>query len=188
MLFRFDRKNKVAIHKDAIKLCFHLKKISSDELYYIILAYDYRSKFNQWSIEERRKRACIEAFPGGKWEDVEAKIADAIEEYKSFQYDHRRATRDVYMTKKKRLENQLLSELNPRVINDIDKSIQVLEKRIEDIQHDIDASDNELELRGGKPTYIEDWQRRQVNYMKDQEVEKAREALLKSEDEGVSTI
>jgi len=96
-VFRLDSEDRAIIHPDAIKLSPDLAKLSNNDVLYIVLAYDYKSPFRQFDLEERKTRAKSAAYLKGLRREPEerVKIQQGIEFYKSLQFDPKRETLDI---------------------------------------------------------------------------------------------
>lgn len=179
-LFLFDKKNQVYIHPEAVKLTEHIKKLSPKETLYVILAHSYQSKFHMFPLDDRKRRAKREVFPGYGEEDIETTndlLKAASEEFCDLQYDVSRETLRVYINKIAELQKRLIAESDHSKIIQIDKSIIVLEKRLDIINDKIYKADQaEIKLKGKKTqSFIEKWQRNMVEQKKARE-----ETLLRS--------
>ena len=160
LLFQYNKKDKVILHPEALALTKKLKKLSSDDLLYVILAYDYKSKYRLYPGADRKRLAVQEVY--GKNADIpetKAGMEEAIKEYMSLQFDFKRELCDKYITKIQILQDQLITENDPKKIANIDAAIKTLESRISEIQREIDKDEEAEELRGGgEMSYIERWQ------------------------------
>jgi len=157
-LFRIDSKNKLVIDKDATKMVPEFKNLKTEQLMYIVLAYDYRSKFHQWPEEERKRKACFEVYGTIDKDPEDGKIiSKAIEGYIGLQYDSRIETIKAYNEKVFKLNGLLRDADSPKDITDNIKSVEQLTQRIEAIRKEIDSEQlKEIELRGdGKLSLVE---------------------------------
>jgi len=174
LLFKTQRRNKLVLHPDAIKLTTHLKKLSSDEVYYTILAYDYYSKYHQYPLRDRKLRAEREIF-GAEAKNIEEgnkKLKDAIEEYKSLQYDYRRELVNTYQEKIELNRAELISASSLAVKKLLDAN-RMLDAEINKLQHEIDKNEEALELQGGgRISFIEEWRENRKKYQRNKQLEK----------------
>jgi len=178
MLFLIDKKNNTILHPDAIKLCPRLSIIEKQELLFIILAYDYRSPYHQFPEEERIRKSIRQIFGNDNSEVINnKKVQEAIEEYRSLQYDHRRETIIQYQKKISELNDQLSEENDVRKIKSIDDAIERLSDRCEKIQLQVDTSD-EAELRGGgEKSFLEKWQENRKVFIETKNHKKERKGI-----------
>jgi len=106
-LFYLDKANKVALCKEAYQVIPEFKKLSDDEMRFVILYTDYDSPFKQWPDKERKSKAQRWVF-GEKAKDPEKdpKIRKAIEQFNELQFDD---NRELYRTYQRKMTNfQLL--------------------------------------------------------------------------------
>ena len=163
-VFQVDRNNKVMVNPEAAKLVPELTSLSMEQLWYVILVADYvDGPFRRLPPEERRILASRHVYGKSKKVQETEKIKNALEAYKGLVFDIRRETLDALKTKVQKLHKELLSDITARTIQDIDKSISFLEKRITSIERDLDLEEQEtLELKAGrKLSMLEVWQRNQ---------------------------
>lgn len=178
MLFRVNKDNQIIIHTQAIKLCPLLRKVSKEDLAYIVMAYDYRSPFHQLPTEDRYRRASDRAYGTiDKVEEANTKLSRHIEEYMSLQYDERRETLRSYQDKLKLLRMHLQNETSSREMKNLDETIMRFMERCEEIQKIIDQDDNIQQLiGGGNATFLERWQKNMRKY-KEEQAQKAKNIL-----------
>lgn len=159
-LFAFDKKEKVVLNPDAVKLAPGLKKLNAAEFLFIVLAYDYESPYHQFDESERILKAKRAAF-GEADTDISKneKITTGIDEYKSLQFNVERENQLAYQAKIAQLKIQLYSASEPRQIRDIVTTIEQLNEEINKIQEklDVDAT-TAFTSQGESVTFIEKWQ------------------------------
>lgn len=172
-IFLFDKKERCVVNPDALKLTTYLKKISKDEFYYIVLAYDYESPYHQLPEDDRKLKARRQVFKSGGGDDIETgnkNLIEAVQEYKSLQYDPQREILNNYIKRIKALNNDFLQETNMDKLVKLDKTIALIQKRAEDIQQKINKSLANIEVKGKrKLNYIELWQVNQVEFKRDKQ-------------------
>lgn len=159
-LFRIDSKRKLVVDKDAAKMVPEFKNLKTEQLMYIVLAYDYRSKFHQWPEEERRRKACSEVYGTADGTPEESKLMQkAIEGYMGLQYDPRIETIKAYSNKIFKLNQMLQDEdISAKGISDNVKAVEQLTSSMEAIRKEVDSEQQrEIELRGegSKLSFIE---------------------------------
>lgn len=178
-IFQLNSKGTVVLHNDAYKLCPELKNLTEEELLYVILAYDYKSPYHNFPEEERIRKAKRQIWKTKdyEFEDVEY-IDNAIEFYKSLQYDIDQEILRNYQEKIDQLNARLQKTDANAEIKSIISVIDIMEKKIADIQEKLDK-DNEINinLKGNiKLSLLERMQRsrelyeKRRNYIKDKNI------------------
>ena len=163
-IFKIDG-NDLKINGNAVKLIPELSGLSIKEMKYVIMVVDYvDGPYWRFPVEERIRSARVLLWGDEKYspEDKNKNLRKAMEAYKGLIFDIRRETIDVYKRKITVLHKQLFREdIAERQIKDIDQSISFLQKRIDDIEKDIEAQEDlELTIKGKKKlSFIEIWQR-----------------------------
>jgi len=114
------------------------------------------------------------------YENDHPKIKEAIDEYKSLQYDQRRDLISVFQDKIDILQGQIAAAEGLKMKQIID-NINLVNLTIEKMQKEIDRDEEVAQLKGGgKLSRIEEWQKNQVEYTRKKKIEK------KVEDYGLS--
>lgn len=164
MLFTVNKENSLILDSEAIKLCPGLKKISDEEILFVVLAYDYKSPYHQFPEEERVRKAKRHVWGTIEGEqDQKDDVLEAIDLYRSLQYDVRRETIINYSKKIDHLNRLLANEESARNIKSLDETIDRLLQRIDTLQNEVDKADESVELKGGgKLSLIEKWQRNMI--------------------------
>ena len=156
------------VNPEAARLVPELQSLSMDQLWYVILVVDYvDGPFRKKPLDERRILAARKIFGKDKAMKESDKVKNAMEAYKGLVFDIRRETVDALKTKVQKLHTELLQpDATARGIEQIDKSISFLEKRITSIERDLDIEEQEhIELKAGrKLSMIEIWQRNQKRF------------------------
>jgi len=181
-LFRFNKFDRTALHPEAIKLAPKCKKLSHEELFFIVLAYDWNSILKRYPKADRIRKAKRMVWGKDESDDwfpeKDPKIMEAIEEYNGFQYDENRSLRDAYRSKITELQDMLLAA-SPTTLKAIDEAIQRLQKRISETEEEIKKNDEIALLKGGdRLSFIENWQRNQQKANKEKERMKKQGAKL----------
>lgn len=153
---------RVVVNDLAVSLCVYLKKLKSDELLFVVLKYDYLySPYRLKTIEERHKMAVVRCWPDRPDyvpEDDE-RIKKGVVEFQSLTFNHNYYIRDKLMTKLIRMEEELSAETNAAKIRGLMETMDLVSKKIDDLNDKIMQQESELELRGGgELTWIEQWQ------------------------------
>lgn len=167
-VFQIDRNHKVIANPDAVKLVPELRSLTMEQFWYVVLVTDYvDGPFRRKPIEERRILAARKIFGKDKRMKESEKVLNAMEAYKGLIFDIRRETLDALKSKVMKLHKELLRpDISPSQIQNIDKSINFLEKRIISIERDLDLEEEEsIEIKAGrKLSMLEKWQRNQKQY------------------------
>jgi len=167
-VFKVDRNFKVIVNPEAALLVPELQSLSQEQLRYVILVVDYvDGPFRRKPLEERRILASRKIFGKDKMMQESAKVKNAMEGYKGLVFDIRRETVDALKSKVMKLHKELLDpNATAKGIEQIDKSITFLEKRITSIERDLNIEEQEhIELKAGrKLSMIETWQRNQKKF------------------------
>lgn len=170
MIFKVDKNYTIILNPEAVKLCPELSCLTQAELLFVILVEDYcDSPFRKKPFEERWSLAFKKVF-GSKDVNLEdPRIRVAREAYKSLVFDIRRETKDIYLTKIRRYQTELLSQnIEFRHMKELDQMIQYLEERVQAIDTSLDTDDmTNIHIKGDKQlSYVEIWQRRQQEFRK----------------------
>lgn len=172
--FTLNEEGTAVLHKDAVRLCQFLNRLPSDDLLYIILAYDYlNSPYRTKPPEERRRlaKSRVYAIKEKKIPEEIELIKQAIEEYKGLIFDHNRSSRDTLLNKKTMLEHQFEQETDPSKLKAYIETIDMLDKRLDEIADKISQQEKEYEVRGGGDlSLIEKWILNRESYRRLQSV------------------
>lgn len=167
-VFQVDRNYKVIANPEAIKLVPELQSLSMEQFWYVVLVVDYvDGPFRRKPIEERKLLAARTVFGKDKIMKESERVQNAMEAYKGLIFDIRRETLDALKSKVMKLHKDLLRvDVTPSAIQNIDKSISFLEKRITSIERDLDLEEVEtIEIKAGrKLSMLEKWQRNQKKF------------------------
>lgn len=104
LLFYSDVKNNIILQPDVVKLEPQLALLTDKEVLFIVLAFDYDSIYRQFPEQQRVSKAIFHVFGDNKPEllipDRRSKrIVNAIEAYKSLQYNRNLELIDLYNRK-----------------------------------------------------------------------------------------
>jgi len=160
MLFTLTKDNQAVFRPECIQLCQPLAVLNEKQRLYVILAYDYHSPYHQLPKEEWKRTARVHVYGSLDYDPEESTIVtSAVRAYVSLQYDPKRETIQVYITKVRYLERDLTREDSSTKINQILKSISLLQKSAEELQKEIDKDEDMLQLEGeGKLSFLEKMQ------------------------------
>lgn len=161
---------RVVVNDLAVSLALHLKKCKSTELLFIVLKYDYvYSPYRLKAIQERHKLAVIRCWPDQPEyiPEDDDRIKRAIIEFESLTFNHNYFIRDRLMTKLIRLEEELAGEISAPKIRGLMETMDLIGKKIDELNDKIMQQESELELKGGgELTWIENWQKNQEEFNK----------------------
>lgn len=166
-LFYIDEDRLAVLRPDCVKLCPSLSVLDENEILLIILVYDYHSMFRQWPEPERIRKAMIHVY-GESIHGLldEPKMKQAIEDYKSLQYDPRQEQINRLNTKVMEMYNKLDEDQGPSATKAIIQSIQTLNDQIKSLeQEQTNVIINRGVLKGGASlSFLEDIMKSQKYY------------------------
>lgn len=141
-LFFADVKNNKVLHPDVVKLSPELALLSSEEVLFIILAYDYNSIYRQFPEKQRVSKAIWHVYNDNvpnllNEEKRPQRIKSAIEAYKSLQYNRNVELVEMYNRKIDDLLKLLEAETSTTGIKNNMDSIDKFRKAIRSIESEI---------------------------------------------------
>lgn len=156
-LFKVNKQGEIELFPEVIQLCPVLKDIPQKLLCYLICAYDYvDSPWHRRPFEERKDLAKKKYLEENEEPEKRSIFNKAIEEYESCIYESRTATIENHKNKIHKFNNLLSASDNYNDIVNYDKSIAILQKRIDELTEQVKAEEEVIELRGkGKLSLIE---------------------------------
>ena len=162
-VFMIDHNFSLIINPEAVKICPVLKKLTEEQILYIVLAYDYTfGPYRRKPLEERKAMAKERIWPNQPDDFIPEDfklMKEAIAEYKSLIFDHNRESRDVLLQKKQLLEKELITESSAIRVKGIMDTINLIDDRLDNLVIKISTADKSMELKGGgELTWIELWQ------------------------------
>lgn len=167
MLFYLDSNNTATLHPDAISLCPELSVLDDNETLCLILAYDYKSPFRQFTEPDRKRKALIHVY-GDDDKNIfdRDKIKKAVEAYISLQYNPKIELVYTYQSKIDTLQNELVTANDEKEIARIIKSINSIRESIRDLETEVyDEVAKEGRIVGGKElSFLEKFQRNKDRY------------------------
>ena len=193
LLFKIDKRNNAILDKNAAKLTKYCRKLSEEELRFVILVMDYHSPLKQWPKKERIQRAkrmvWIKDESANFFPENEKHIAEAMIEYGDLQYDPVRETIAKYLEKIESLSQELLITTKAGSIKSLDADIGILQDRVKTMQDEVDRIDESIKLKrkDDSLSLIEIWQENQRKASKDRQAIEKRleEQRKKSADESI---
>ena len=172
-IFRIDQENNTVMDEEALYLAPELSEISANELKYIILVEDYVKSILKRKPKDERKRVAGQMVFNNIDYKPTKKVRKAMELYHSLVYETKRETVDILVTRINRINTELAKpDLAINTFNSLMKSFDMAQKKIDELNIEIDKDDQEeaLKLKGGKKlSMIERWQRSQKNYERSRE-------------------
>lgn len=166
-VFIVNNSNTAILSSDAVKLCPELRKLTEEQVLYIILAYDYiDSPWRRMPLEDRQRLAKRKIWGEKDFNPEDYKnVLAGIEEYKGLIYDEEREMRDTLLIKLRMLNGEFLAESDVNRLNQIIKSQDLVQKRIDDFDVKIDIKEETIKLKAGKQlSFIEQFMRNRVKY------------------------
>jgi len=141
-LFYIDHKNNKVLHGDVVKLSPELALLSSEEVLFIILAYDYNSIYRQFPEKQRVSKAIWHVYNDNvpnllNEEKRPQRIKSAIEAYKGLQYNRNIELVEMYNRKIDELLKLLEAETSTTGIKNNMDSIDKFRKAIRSIESEI---------------------------------------------------
>jgi hypothetical protein len=141
-LFFIDQKNNKVLHPDVVKLEPQLALLTDKEVLFIILAYDYNSIYRQFPERQRVSKAIFHVWNDNvpellNEEKRPKRIKDAIEAYKSLQYNRNIELVEMYNKKIDSLLGILEEEKSASGIKNTMDSIDKFRKAIQAIEREV---------------------------------------------------
>jgi len=141
-LFYCDTKNNILLHHDVVKLEPQLGLLTDKEVLFLILAFDYNSIYRQFPERQRVSKAIWHVFQDNKPELLleekrPKRIKEAIEAYKSLQYNRNIELVEMYNKKIDELINLLDVETSSIGIKNMMDSIDKFRKAIQSIEREV---------------------------------------------------
>lgn len=144
-IFYLNEKAKILLRPACIQLCPELASLNEKELLVIMLVYDNHSTLRRYNEMDRIRRAILQIFDDNSPKLLDAlenpqpnhRITNAVNAYKSLQYDPKTELALAYQRKIDSLQELLESENGPTAISNILKSIAELRKNIHSLENEI---------------------------------------------------
>src|SRR3972149_2146322 len=157
-LIKINEKSNQVIHPDAVKLFPGFNVLSSDEILFIVLAYDYCSPFSGFTEDERLRRASLHIWADNKLDLLnKQKIKNAIEAYKGLQYNPKIELSRSYQKKIDELSSAIEGVTAPDLIKKTVESINLLRKSIRELEQEVLSVYEEegTMVGGGERSFLE---------------------------------
>ncbi len=152
----------VLLNPEAVKLEPHLKYLNSNQVLYIIWAYDYmQSPVRKKPLEDRKRIARARFFPKEAIDfDLQEIMKNGIDSFKSLIYDEQYETCEIYKNKIRQMQHNLVDAESIQDIKNITNTIDLLRKKVEELENSIDENDQIIYVKGDrKLSLLEIWQR-----------------------------
>nr|WP_298660274.1 hypothetical protein [uncultured Flavobacterium sp.] len=168
-LFYFDDENLLVLRPDCVKLCPELGVLDAKELALVILVYDNHSKYRQFPEIDRKRKAAIDVYGEVKNDIFESlKIKNAIDAYKSLQYDPKIDLAEKYQEKIYNML-KLLDEdgKSTQTIQNTMKTIDLLRKSIKELEQEtVSSVIMKGQVKGGQElSFLEEIQKNRKYYL-----------------------
>ena len=149
-LFSVNKKGTVLFHPDIMSLCPEFAFLSEKDKLCLVLIVDYNSPFNQLPESDRRHKARLQVYSDNDISQFDKKVfKNAIELYKSLQYNSKRELIGVYEDKITSLSKDLVIATSPTAIKNILDSQKSMRKAMEELTSEVsDQEEHKIELRG----------------------------------------
>ena len=149
-LFSVSKKGTVLFHSAVMNLCPEFSFLSEQDKLCLVLIVDYNSPFNQLPESDRRHKARLQVFGDNDITQFDKKVfQNAVELYKSLQYNSKRELIKVYEDKITSLSKDLVIATSPTAIKNILDSQKSMRKAMEELTNELsDQEEHKIELRG----------------------------------------
>lgn len=167
MLFYIDERQMVCLHPEVVKLCESFRTLNDKEICYIVLAFDYNSKYRQFPEHERKRKAMWEAFGDNETDLIEShRILTAVNDYISLQYNPKIEVARSYQKKIDKFLMQLEHDESPSNVKKITDAISSLRENIAALEKEVDMSVQREGVIKGKMqlSYLEKCMSNMKNY------------------------
>lgn len=142
LLFYADVKNNIILQPDVVKLEPQLSLLTDKEVLFIVLAFDYDSIYRQFPEQQRVSKAIFHVFGDNKPELLlpekrNKRISNAIEAYRSLQYNRNLELIEMYNKKIDDLLRILDEDNSNNGIKNSMDSIDKFRKAIQGIEREV---------------------------------------------------
>ncbi|MFA5036931.1 MAG: hypothetical protein WC479_07120 [Candidatus Izemoplasmatales bacterium] len=165
-IFKLNKELTAIFSPDAVKLCPELAYLNDDQVKYVILVYDFiDSPYRLKPLEERKRIAKDKIFSGKSDPEVIPHVQKAIKAYQSLLYDSKHEQIEICKTKINQLQKKLRDEDEPKLMEQITKTISFLRNEQDKMEKEIAIDEEMVEIQGGnKLSWIEIWKRNKMNF------------------------
>lgn len=168
-LIKINEKTNQVLHPEAVKLFPGFNVLSEEEILFIVYAYDYCSPFSAFPEEDRVRRASLQVWADNRLELLtKPKIKNAIEAYKSLQYNPKIELTKAYQDKINEIQIRLLVETSDQKIKAMLESIKNLRASIRELEQEVLAvyeEEGKL-IGGGERSFLENMLKNKELYKK----------------------
>lgn len=168
MLYQIGKKNGILLHPEAIKLVPEFAKLDVKQVLFLVLSKDYTSPFHQFPEDDRIRKAKRRVYNSDTLMPEKVPLmVEAMRMYDVLQYDSKRNMLNIYEGKIENLSKKMAREEDETKLKRIDDAIQMLIKRIADLQRQVESNEEERVIKGGgEISFIEQWQENMRNEKK----------------------
>ena len=164
-IFRLDARGCIVMNEAATDLVPEFSMLQEKQVRYLVLAYDSANTiFKQQPIGSWTKLACQHVFGHTNFikEESKPEIKEVLDLFKQLVYDENRVMKAKYITRKKSLQEELLSVKGATAMKAIVESVTIIDKMILDLDSKISFSDEAVILasKNGKLSMLEIYQRK----------------------------
>jgi hypothetical protein len=162
-----DRNSGVILRPDCYKLCPELSVLDEKEMMMIILIYDYHSIYRQFPEADRRRKAMAHVYGENMIELFEKqKIKNAIEAYRSLQYDPKIELAEKYQAKIDKMLELMEDDDSPTSNKKTLETIDLFRKAIRELENEVAESvANKGQIKGGQElSFLEELMRNKKYY------------------------
>lgn len=168
-LFYFDDESLLVLRPEAVKLCPELGVLDEKELALVILVYDNHSKYRQFPEVDRKRKAVIDVY-GEVGDSIfdSLKMKNAIDAYKSLQYDSKIDLAEKYQEKIYNMLKVLDEDgKSTQIIQNTMKTIDLLRKSIKELENEtVSSVISKGQIKGGQElSFLEDIQKNRKYYL-----------------------
>ena len=157
-LFFIDKYDNKILRPECLKLCEELRVLDENQVAAIIYAYDYHSIYRQFPEMDRRRKAAIKVYGSDNSAIFDnPKVQAAVDAYMSLQYNPKLELIKTYQTSVRSLQDDLIKCKEERDISRILKSIDLLNKNINNLDNEVsdDIAKEGVVMGGAKLSFLE---------------------------------
>jgi hypothetical protein len=158
-LFSINKKGTIIFHPEVMNLCPEFSVLDDKEKMCLILVSDYNSPFNQLPESDRKLKSKLQVYGDNDMALFEKKVfKNAMELYKSLQYNSKRELVKVYQDKINALSSDLEKASSPLAIKNILDSQKNMRNAMDELNKDLyEQEERKVELRGkGTLSFLEE--------------------------------
>jgi len=165
-LIYINEKSGEILHPDAVKLFPGFKRLTENEILYIVLAYDYCSPYSHFTLDDRRRRATMHVWNDNKLPELDKRqdIQFAIDVYKSLQYNPKEELAKTLQRRVEQLSGSI--EDGSAAVEKTVKDIRLLRDEIKSLENEVLIAYQEEGklIGGGQRSFLETLQKNKELY------------------------